>query len=278
MQSDLLAARELGYKYQDGTEALCGITICLPENCRAAILGPNGAGKSTLFMHFNGLLRPLSGAVYYQGREVQYNKKALAYLRQRVGIVFQNPDNQLFSASVWQDISFGLMNQGCGKMEARMRVEAVGEQLGIADLFNRPTHFLSVGQKKMVALAGVLVMEPELIICDEPTAGLDPENAQLFMKVLDQLHNQGKAVVISTHDVNLAYQWADIVWLLNRGRVLAQGPPQEVFDQEEILKQAHLETPWLLETWREMAALGLASTDTPPRSKAQLKSALRKPQ
>lgn len=274
MQPDLLTVRDLYYRYQDGTNALNGLNISVPVNCRAAILGANGAGKSTLFLHFNGLLRPLAGSVYYRGREVQYNKKALMNLRQRVGIVFQNPDHQLFSASVWQDISFGLMNQGCGKAEARMRVEAVGEQLGISELFFRPTHFLSVGQKKMVSLAGVLAMEPELIICDEPTAGLDPENAQLFMYVLNQLQQQGKTIVISTHDVNLAYQWADLVWLLHRGQVLAEGSPLEVFDQDELLKQAHLETPWLLEIWRVMEAQGLVSADMPPRSKAQLRQAL----
>ncbi len=277
MHSDLIAAENLAYNYQDGTRALDGVTLSLPHNAKAAILGPNGAGKSTLFLHFNGLLRPHSGLVYYKGKALQYHTKALQVLRREVGIVFQNPDNQLFSSSVFQDISFGLMNQGCNPAEARRRVEEVGSKLGIEPLFSKPTHFLSVGQKKMVALAGVLVMEPELIICDEPTAGLDPGNAERFMRVLDELHRQGKAMVISTHDVNLAYQWADVVWLLNKGKVLAQGSPVEVFSQREVLKAARLETPWLLETWQEMAALGLASPNLPPRSKSQFRQTLIKP-
>jgi cobalt/nickel transport system ATP-binding protein len=274
MKSGLLHAENLAYNYHDGTRALDGVSISLGQNIKAAILGPNGAGKSTLFLHFNGLLRPHSGTVYYKGQALQYHKKALEVLRREVGIVFQNPDNQLFSASVFQDISFGLMNQGCKPAEARRRVEEVGYKLGIDYLFSKPTHFLSVGQKKMVALAGVLVMEPELIICDEPTAGLDPGNAECFMQVLDGLHQQGKTLLISTHDVNLAYQWADEVWLLNQGKVLAQGSPVEVFSQAELLKAARLKTPWLLEIWREMADRGLTLADLPPRTKTQLRQSI----
>lgn len=270
MHADIIAAQKVLYQYQDGTCALANISIALPRHGRSAILGPNGAGKSTLFLQFNGLLRPRSGVVYFNGQPLEYHKKALQLLRQQVGIVFQNPDNQLFSASVWQDISFGLMNRGCPAAEARQRIEAVGYKLGISDLFAKPTHFLSVGQKKMVALAGILVMEPELIICDEPTAGLDPGNAQLFMQVLDQLQQQGKTIVIATHDVNLAYQWADVVWLLNEGQVLSQGSPEEVFSNSAVLAQTRLETPWLLATWQEMVKLGLAPPGHPPRSTTQL--------
>ncbi len=274
MKPDLLRAENLAYIYHDGTRALDGVSIALGQNVKAAILGPNGAGKSTLFLHFNGLLRPHRGTVYYKGQALQYHKKALQVLRREVGIVFQNPDNQLFSASVLQDISFGLLNQGCKPAEARRRVEEIGFKLGIEHLFSKPTHFLSVGQKKMVALAGVLVMEPELIICDEPTAGLDPGNAECFMQVLDGLHQQGKTLLISTHDVDLAYQWADEVWLLNQGKVMAQGSPVEVFSRAEALQAARLKTPWLLEIWQEMARLGLSPTELPPRNKTQLRQSM----
>lgn len=264
MSSYIIEARGLYYKYSDGTDALQGINLSIKRNCKLAILGPNGAGKSTFFLHCNGLLKPGSGQLIFAGREVEYTKKYLRHLRQKVGIVFQNPDQQLFSASVRQDISFGLLNTGCSKEETITKIETIGRQLGILGLFNKPTHYLSVGQKKMVALAGVLVMEPELLICDEPTAGLDPAASTALMEVLDELHRNGTSIIISTHDVDQAYSWADQIIILDQGRVLHQGRPTEVFSNPNILAQARLKKPWILETWEHMQTKGLVKSELPP--------------
>jgi len=264
MSAFIIETRGLCYKYSDGTGALQGIDLSIKRNCKVAVLGPNGAGKSTFFLHCNGLLKPGSGKLIFAGQEVEYSKNYLRHLRQKVGIVFQNPDQQLFSASVRQDISFGLLNAGCSKEETILKIETIGRQLGILELFNKPTHYLSVGQKKMVALAGVLVMEPELIICDEPTAGLDPVASAALMEVLDKLHSNGTSIIISTHDVDQAYGWADQIIILDRGRVLHQGRPTEVFSNPNILDQARLKKPWILETWEYMQSKGLVNSKLPP--------------
>ncbi len=250
MNPYILEAENLCYQYANGTKALQGVNMKIKRNGRSAILGSNGAGKSTLFLHFNGLLKPGSGKIQYAGKDFQYTNSYLKTLRRNVGIVFQNPDNQLFSASVRQDISFGLMNLGFSNKEAQLRIEQVGQQLGITDLFTKPTHFLSVGQKKMVALAGVLVMEPEILICDEPTAGLDPANAEVFMQALDLLYHKGTSIIISTHDVDLAYAWADDIYIMNQGQVTQEGKPEIVLANQPILDDAGLKRPWILEIWQ----------------------------
>ena len=260
----IIETRNLHYHYSDGTCALHGVNLSIPRHSKTAILGPNGAGKSTLFLHFNGLLQPSSGNLLYSGKNIQYDRTHLKKLRQRVGLVFQNPDNQLFSASVQQDISFGLLNLGYSQEETRLKVNEVGGKLGVQDLFMKPTHFLSTGQKKLIALAGVLVMEPELIICDEPTAGLDQANAQTLMELMDGLHQNGTSIVISTHDVNLAYSWASHVILLNQGQVLAQGKPDEVFSDSSLLAASSLEKPWILESWEYLQKCGSIASDQPP--------------
>jgi len=271
----IVEAVNLCYRYGDGTDALQGVNLAVKNNSRAAILGPNGAGKSTLLLHFNGLLKPFKGKLSYRGVDYQYTGSSLKNLKKLVGIVFQNPDNQLFSASVLQDISFGLLNLGYSKEEAMTRIERVGRELGILDLFNKPTHFLSVGQKKLVALAGVLVMEPEILICDEPTAGLDPANANRLIRLLNKLYQQGLTIIISTHDVDLAYSWADTVFILANGRVLAGGSPMDVFLSQSTLSNTGLHKPWVLETWEELKRVGFLKAETiPPHTKEELFMAL----
>ncbi|MCX5780016.1 MAG: ATP-binding cassette domain-containing protein [Firmicutes bacterium] len=264
MSAFIIETTGLYFNYGDGTGALQGIDLSLEKNCKVAILGPNGAGKSTFFLHCNGLLRPSSGKIKFAGQEMEYSKSYLKNLRQKVGIVFQNPDQQIFSASVRQDISFGLINMGWSKEETLIKIDQIGSQLGITDLFERPTHHLSLGQKKMVALAGVLVMNPSLLVCDEPTAGLDPAAAMALLEMLDELHQRGTAIIISTHDVDQAYSWADQIIILDQGRVLAEGEPAQVFANTGILAQARLKKPWILETWETLQLKGLVEMETPP--------------
>lgn len=271
MLKNIIEAKNLSYQYGDGTNALQGVNMAIELNARAAILGPNGAGKSTLLLHLNGLLKPTSGWMFYKGEQYIYQKSFLNNIKKLVGILFQNPDNQLFSASVIQDISFGLMNMGVPKEAALKRIYQVGEQLGIDNLFHKPTHFLSVGQKKMVALAGVLVMEPEIVVCDEPTAGLDPCNSKIMINVLNQLHQDGKTILISTHDVNMAYSWADTIFILDKGRILGKGTPLEVFSNNAWLGSSCMETPWILDIWEYLRACELIDPESnPPKNKEEL--------
>lgn len=266
----ILAACDLEFTYPNGTTALRGISLEIEKGSKVAILGPNGAGKSTLFLHFNGIFRPQRGKVFWQGQELRYDRASLASLRQKVGIVFQDPDSQLFSASVFQEISFGPLNLGLPPEEVKRRVDKAMAATGIKELADKPTHFLSYGQKKRVCIAAVLAMEPEVIIFDEPTAYLDPLLACQVIELLDEINRAGKTVVLSTHDVDLAYCWADWIFILKSGQLLAKGRPEEVFLDPQLIQEAGLTIPWILEVYRELQKRGWSLGPKPPRCKEAL--------
>jgi len=267
----VLAVEGVTFAYQDGTVALRDLTLAVPRHRKTAILGANGSGKSTLFLHLDGILKPQRGRVLLGGQPVGYERAALNDLRRRVGLVFQDPDSQLFAASVRQDISFGPINLGLPDDVVRQKVAAAVADTQIEDLVDRPTHLLSYGQKKRVAIAGVLAMEPEVIVADEPTAGLDPEATARLVGLLDRLHAHGRTIVISTHDVEMALAWADHVLVMRRGELLGAGPPETVFADEDLLKSARLVTPIVLDTFLRLRRLGvLDAAATPPRTAAEL--------
>ena len=240
----IMQLRDLHYTYSDGTEALKGLNMDINKGEISAILGGNGAGKSTLFHHLNGILKPASGQVLLKGEPVDYSRKGLLKLRQSVGIVFQDPDTQLFSASVYQDVSFGAVNLKLPEQEIRRRVDNALERTGIAHLKDKPTHSLSFGQKKRVSIAGILVMEPEVLILDEPTAGLDPSGVSEIMKLVKETQKElGISVVISTHDIDIVPLYCDNVFLINKGKIILQGTPKEVFAQKDIIRSVKLRLP-----------------------------------
>ena len=239
-----IQAEDLCYTYEDGTVALDHITFAAEQGKVTGILGANGAGKSTLFLSLNGVLTPRSGKVLLGGQPVRYDKKGLLELRRRVGIVFQDPDDQLFSADVYRDVSFGAVNLGLPEGEVRRRVEDALARTGIAHLKDKPTHALSFGQKKRAAIAGVLVMEPEVLILDEPTAGLDPQGVSGLLALLEQLRDGlNMAILLATHDMDLVPLCCDDAYLLGGGRVLAAGTPEELFRQPGLLRENHLRLP-----------------------------------
>jgi len=267
----ILEAVDLDYSYPDGTNALRNINFKVETGEKLTILGSNGAGKSTLFMQLNGLYRPALGCIKYQGQAISYKNKALIELRKKVGIVFQDPDSQLFSSSVYQDISFGPLNLGLSEQEVETRVKQALIDTETTDLEDKPTHLLSYGQKKRVSIAGVLAMEPEVIIFDEPTAGLDPRHAREFMHLLKNLSDEGKTIIISTHDVDLAYSWSDRLVIMSSGEIIAQGEPGELFLQPEIVERADLARPWLVEMYYGLVEKGWLPPSTPlPKTKADL--------
>ncbi|MDP4181631.1 MAG: ATP-binding cassette domain-containing protein [Bacillota bacterium] len=244
MDVNIIETRKLHYEYTDGTNALIDVNIGIRKGKTTAVLGGNGAGKSTLFLNFNGIHKPSSGEVLFKGRSVAYSRSALKELRRSVGIVFQDPDNQLFSASVYQDISFGAINLKLPVEEVQRRVDLAMKRTGIEHLKNKPTHCLSHGQKKRAALAGVLVMEPEVLVLDEPTAGLDPMGVSEIMELLKDVQKElGLTIVFSTHDIDIVPLYCDYAYVMDQGRVIMDGSPKEVFSKPELLRKIHLRLP-----------------------------------
>ncbi|MEY9979911.1 energy-coupling factor ABC transporter ATP-binding protein [Lysinibacillus sp. RC79] len=237
----------LSYAYADGTHALTDITLQIPKGKKIALLGHNGAGKSTLFQHLNGILKPTAGSISFCGKELNYSRKALKELRQQVGIVFQDADNQLFSGTVKQDIAFGPLNLGWTTEKIEEKIAWAVAQTEVEALLDKPIHFLSVGQKKRVAMAGVLAMEPSVLLLDEPTAGLDNYYSAQVLQYLATLENGERTILLATHDIPLAYGWADQIIVMEAGRIIYNGDPVEMFFQEDLLERAHLERPWVFE-------------------------------
>ncbi len=267
MDEIIIKAESLCFTYEDGTQALKGIDLEIRRGRKVAFLGANGSGKSTFFFCLNGIHQPLSGRLFYDGEPYRYDKEGLLNLRSKVGIVFQDPDSQLFSASVYQEISFGAMNLGLPVDEVKARVEQSIEDLEITSFRDKPTHFLSGGQKKQVSIADILVMHPEVIVLDEPAAALDPKHTEIVNHLIDKLAQRGITTIISTHDVNHAYGWADDVVLFHGGRVLMAGSPEEVFSDSEALTKTNLEKPAALRLFEDLCEKGILDQSLPlPRT------------
>lgn len=241
---NIIETENLSYRYGDGRSALQNITIGFEEGKLTTVLGANGAGKSTLFLNMNGILRPESGTVKFKGADIIYTKKEIRKLRKNVGIVFQDPDDQLFSASVFQDVSFGAMNLKLPENEVIARTENALRRTGVSHLKDKPTHALSFGQKKRAAIAGILVMEPEVIILDEPTAGLDPMGVSSLMHLLrDICENEGTTIIMSTHDIDVVPVYSDYIYVLDGGKLLAQGTSEDIFSNPSLLRKHNLRLP-----------------------------------
>jgi len=238
---------KVSFSYPSEDKALDALDIKLPKGEKIALLGGNGAGKSTLMLLLNGILKPSTGQLSYDGIPYKYGTKSLRNLRSNIGLLFPEPDYQLIAPTVYEEISFGLLNQGKGTEEIREIIAKVMVDFSLEELKDRPPHQLSTGQKKRLCLAAVLAMEPELIVCDEPAANLDPLYAAKMFDYLNDLNQKGKTILIATHDVNQAYEWADFIVILKEGAVLTSGSPATVFNCKETLKQANLSQPVIIE-------------------------------
>lgn len=282
MNDLILEARHVSYSYGSGeTPSLKDLSLSIRRGRRTAVMGANGSGKSTFFLCCNGILRPDEGQIYYNGQPLSYRKKDLLSLREKVGIVFQDPDMQLFCASVYQEISFGPLNLGLSREKAAREVEAVIRRLGITPFRHRPAHALSGGQKKQVALADILVMHPELLILDEPFAALDPSHIHIIRDMIRDLEKDSSpsgplTVVIATHDTDFALEWADEVILFSEGQVLAQGAPASILTDRELLARASLDLPGVIKVFESLQAAGLLGADLPaPKHLDQLTDYIR---
>lgn len=263
-QRALLTADEICYTYDgDHTPALNHLSLEIKSGRKIACMGSNGSGKSTFFLCCNGIHRPDQGTLYYKGKPFDYSRKGLLDLRRKVGIVFQEPDHQIFCADVQQDISFGVLNLGHTEAETRQKVTQVMKELGITPFAHKPTHALSGGQKKQVAIAGILAMDPELIILDEPTASLDPLHTQIVRRLIDQMADTDTTVMLATHDVEYAYGWADEIILFHNGRILSQGTPEEIFTQKSLLQTANLKQPAVLSLFQKLTEEHILPSELP---------------
>ncbi|RXE55516.1 ATP-binding protein [Methanoculleus taiwanensis] len=238
----LIETRNLSHVYRGNVAALSGVNFVAERASRIAVIGANGAGKSTLFKHFNGLLKPASGEVLIRGEPI--TKENLREIRKIVGIVFQNPDDQIFSPTVEQDVAFGPMNLGLDDETVAHRVDAALALLDIEHLRERVPHHLSGGEKKRVAIAGVIAMEPQVLVLDEPTAGLDPQGVASLVEFVNTLPQKyGMTVIFSTHHVELVPEVADYIYVMDQGKIAAKGSIDDIFARQELLVRTRLEVP-----------------------------------
>ncbi len=238
MQPAAIELRELAYAYPDGTGALRGISLRLPAGQAVAVVGANGAGKSTRLKQLNGLLLPAAGCVHID--QLPVTRQTLAAVRQRVGYVFQDADDQLFMPTVAEDVAFGPRNQGLTPAEVQRRVDEALARVGAAHLAGRAPYRLSGGEKRAVALAGVLAMQPDVLVLDEPSAGLDPAARRGLITLLNGCT---QTRVLATHDLDLALDCCERVLVLHQGRLQADGAPAQLFADAELLALCRLEPP-----------------------------------
>jgi len=231
----MLRIRDVQYRYHDGTRALTGVTLDIRRGEFLAILGPNGSGKTTLLKHLNGLLKPLKGEILLEEKSLtQYSSKEIF---QRVGIVFQDPNDQLFAPSVWEDVAFGPMNMGLTRDEINRRVDKALSLVSMTPYVNKGVDALSFGQKKRVCIAGVLAMKPNILILDEPTCGLDPAGVTLIMTLLKELNKvHGITIVMATNAVDLVPLYMDRLAVMYNGNVLMVGAPERVFSDTDKIR------------------------------------------
>jgi cobalt/nickel transport system ATP-binding protein len=249
---ELLRVENISYSYDTRHLALNNVSVAFHRGERIAVMGGNGAGKSTLFLCCNGVIRPQQGRIVYKGRELSNSKKDVSALRQAVGLVFQDPDSQIIAGSVESEISFGPMNLRLPRDEVARRVEQSMMRMNLTRYKDHAPQYLSEGEKKRVSIADILAMQSEIILLDEPTASLDPENVDALENILDELNKTGITVVISTHHVNFACRFAERAVIFAQGEIIADAPIDEVFDSEAVLKKAGLKKPLLYEAFEQL--------------------------
>lgn len=255
MRDFIVEVKDVQFNYPGSVKAIGGVSFGISKAERVAILGPNGSGKSTLILLMAGLLTPLKGEITVFNEKT--SSKNFQKIRQRIGIVFQDPDDQLFTQSVIDDIEYGPKNLRLPENDVKDRSRQVLEKMGIQHLKDRPPHRLSFGEKKKVSLATALVMKPDLLILDEPTANLDLVSRRGLIGTLNELNREGTTIIVSTHDVEALPELADRVIVINRGCLVGAGATSEVLQNQKLLESACLEPPAIVKLFTELQSKGV---------------------
>lgn len=263
MTEEIIQVKELAYEYQAGRKALEQINVTIRAKEKIAVMGANGSGKSTFFLNLNGVLKPEEGQIVYRGKPI--GRKERKELGKQIGFVFQNADDQMIASDVQSEVSFGPMNLRLPREEIKKRVEEALEYMDLTEYRNRPPHYLSGGEKKRVSIADIIAMKSEVVLFDEPGAALDPYSGDMLEEVLEKLAAEGKTLLISTHDADFAYRWADRILVFCGGRIIADGTPLEIFQDKEVLWQAHLKEPAMLTVYQSLAEFGMVAAGSYPR-------------
>lgn len=267
---EIIRFENISFSYENEREALIDFSISVHQEEKIAVLGKNGAGKSTFFLLANGVLKPDSGKIFFKGNAIKRTEKSLNVLRRGVGLVFQDPDVQIIAGSVEEEISFGPMNLQLSKEEVAKRVDTALESFLLEELRTRAPQYLSGGEKKRVTLADSVVMEPELLLLDEPFASLDQLNSAMLEKHLDILSEKGLGLVIATHDMDFAWRWANRVLILQDGKLVADCAPEVAFADEALLSACGMCQPMLYQIGR------MLNLDPLPHTITELEEMLKK--
>ena len=264
-----ITLHQVSYRYSNGVMALKDINLSIFQGKKTAILGRNGAGKSTLLFLLNGINKPSTGTLKLKDIPYQYDNRSLRNLRRQVGLLFPDPDAQLVAPSVYEEISFGLLNISNEKKWVEQRVDQALERFELEAIAKIAPHQLSAGQKKRVCLAAIMAMEPEVLVCDEPASSLDPYYTRQMFDELDKLNATGKTIIYTSHDIDQVYEWADHLVLVHEGSIAAQGPVAEVVQHENTFKDCGLHLPVVFEVgkWLHLEPL--------PANLEELKKALK---
>ncbi len=264
----LLEFEHVSYTYPGSQQpAIANLILNIPAGKRCALIGQNGCGKTTLFLLANGLYQPQQGTIRWHGLPLRYDRASLIQLRQHVGLVFQDPEQQLVASTVEEDISYGLCNLGLPDSEVRERVRQAVVEFELTALVGKPVHHLSLGQKKRVSIADVMVLQPTLLLLDEPTAYLDSRHTRNLIATLKKIQATGTTILMATHDLDFVYRWADWIFVMDQGQLVLEGNPQDVFTQRQVLEGLELGVPMvfeLLEKVCEMMHEERPSSDNSP--------------
>ena len=272
MEEKIIKIEGLKFSYEKGKEILKRIDVEIKKGEKIAVLGNNGSGKTTFFMNLNGVYLFDEGNIYLKGRKIEKNKKDLNYLRENIGIVFQNPDNQIIGSTVYEELSFGLINLGLSKKEIEERIEKISQKLNLKKYLDTPPHYLSGGEKKRVCIGDIVAMNPEIIIFDEPTAELDQLNVKILEEILNDLSMEKKTIILSTHDIDFAFRFADRILVFSDGEIIGDGTSEEIFKNTELLNKANLKKPIVFEIYEELLKKNIIKNcENIPRTVDQLK-------
>lgn len=249
----MLQINNLTYAYEGKKVALREISMNFNKGEIIGLIGRNGSGKSTLFLNIVGVLKPSKGEILYHGKPIRYDKKSLYELRKNIGIVFQDPDQQIFYSDVYEDLAFALRNLGLSEEIIKGRIEEALIRVDALHLKSEAVQFLSYGQKKRIAIASVLAMKQEMVLLDEPTAGLDPESVERMVEIIKGMKQAGIKVLVSSHDMDFIYKVCDYLYVLDEGRLIDEGPREKVFGKDSQLLAIGLGEPWLMKVHKYMS-------------------------